>query len=145
MATLCVSSTKGGVGKTTIAIGIGAELALDGYRVALLDCDLNQHATHFGKIAEGGVEERTVRRAHSMRQLLGTDADPGSQRQHGTTGKDELPNEIAVRELQGDGNRDRAVEDPNGDALHIGAHFIPAAADVYARSVQAELAINSTE
>ncbi|RYF09396.1 MAG: ParA family protein, partial [Oxalobacteraceae bacterium] len=35
MATVCVSSTKGGCGKSTTAICIAAELALDGYRVAL--------------------------------------------------------------------------------------------------------------
>jgi chromosome partitioning protein len=70
MATLCVSSTKGGVGKTTIAIGIGAELALDGYRVALLDCDLNQHATHFGKIAD--VPNLTVIPSVDEKNVLGS-------------------------------------------------------------------------
>lgn len=48
MATLSIASAKGGCGKTTLAILLGAELALDGYRVALLDCDLNQHASAFG-------------------------------------------------------------------------------------------------
>ena len=52
MATLSIASAKGGVGKTTVAIAVSAELALDGYRVALLDCDLNQHASHFGRIAD---------------------------------------------------------------------------------------------
>ena len=48
MATLSIASAKGGCGKTTVAILLGAELALDGYKVALLDCDLNQHASIFG-------------------------------------------------------------------------------------------------
>lgn len=48
MATLSIASAKGGCGKTTLAILIGSELALDGYKVSLLDCDLNQHASAFG-------------------------------------------------------------------------------------------------
>jgi len=48
VATLSIASAKGGCGKTTVAILLGAELALDGYKVALLDCDLNQHASIFG-------------------------------------------------------------------------------------------------
>ena len=39
MATLSIASAKGGVGKTTVAIAIAAELVLDGYRVALLDAN----------------------------------------------------------------------------------------------------------
>jgi chromosome partitioning protein len=53
MATLSIASAKGGCGKTTTAILLGAELALNqGYNVALLDSDLNQHASAFGKKAE---------------------------------------------------------------------------------------------
>jgi len=52
MAVLAVASAKGGVGKTTIAILVGTELALEGYKIALLDCDLNQHATAFGEKAD---------------------------------------------------------------------------------------------
>jgi chromosome partitioning protein len=48
MAVVSIASAKGGCSKTTIAILVGAELALDGYRVAILDCDLNQHASAFG-------------------------------------------------------------------------------------------------
>ena len=52
MAVISVASHKGGVGKTTLAILVGSDLALDGYRVALLDCDLNQHAAAFSGKAE---------------------------------------------------------------------------------------------
>jgi chromosome partitioning protein len=48
MAVVSIASAKGGVGKTSLAILLGAEFALDGYRVTLLDCDLNQHARAFG-------------------------------------------------------------------------------------------------
>lgn len=48
MAVVSIASAKGGCGKTTVAILLGAEFALDGYKVTLLDCDLNQHATAFG-------------------------------------------------------------------------------------------------
>jgi chromosome partitioning protein len=48
VAVLAISSAKGGVGKTTLAILIGTELALDGYKVTILDCDLNQHVVAFG-------------------------------------------------------------------------------------------------
>jgi chromosome partitioning protein len=50
MATLSIASAKGGCGKTTTAILMSAELALNHeYRVALLDSDVNQHASAFGK------------------------------------------------------------------------------------------------
>ena len=68
MATLTIASAKGGLrGKTTLSILLGAELALDGYSVTLLDCDLNQHASAFGKKASisgftivGDVNEANV-------------------------------------------------------------------------------------
>ena len=48
MAVLSIASAKGGVGKSTLALLLGAEFALDGYQVTILDCDLNQHASAFG-------------------------------------------------------------------------------------------------
>ena len=48
MATVSIASTKGGCSKTTLAILLGMEYALNGYKTAVLDCDLNQHATAFG-------------------------------------------------------------------------------------------------
>ena len=44
-----LASSKGGVGKSTLSILIGAELAGYGYRVSVLDCDINQHASAFGE------------------------------------------------------------------------------------------------
>src|SRR3954469_7912086 len=89
MATLSIASAKGGVGKTTVAISVSAELALDGYRVALLDCDLNQHASHFGKIAEiagltvvPAIDEKNVlpalRKAQGENDLVVIDLPGGS-------------------------------------------------------------------
>jgi chromosome partitioning protein len=89
MATLCISSAKGGCGKSTAAICLAAELALDGYRVSLLDCDLNQHATHFGEICNipglnvvSAVDERNVlpalRRAQEASDLVVIDLPGGS-------------------------------------------------------------------
>jgi chromosome partitioning protein len=50
-AVVSLASAKGGCSKTTLAVGIGVELALDGYTVVVLDADLNQHASKFGEKA----------------------------------------------------------------------------------------------
>jgi chromosome partitioning protein len=47
-AVVSLASAKGGCAKTTTALALGLELALDGARVALLDADPNQHAAEFG-------------------------------------------------------------------------------------------------
>ena len=51
-AVVSIASAKGGCSKTTLAVGIGVELALEGYTVVVLDADLNQHATKFGEKAK---------------------------------------------------------------------------------------------
>jgi chromosome partitioning protein len=48
-AVVAIASAKGGVSKTTLAVALGCDLALDGLRVTILDCDLNQHASQFGR------------------------------------------------------------------------------------------------
>jgi chromosome partitioning protein len=48
LAVVSIASAKGGCSKSTLAILLGAEYALDGYKAAVLDCDLNQHTTAFG-------------------------------------------------------------------------------------------------
>jgi chromosome partitioning protein len=90
MATLSIASAKGGCGKTTTAILLGAELAMgQGYRVALLDSDLNQHASAFGKkaaitgltiipdIDEGNVLS-ALRKAEAENDLVLIDLPGGS-------------------------------------------------------------------
>ncbi len=58
MATVSIASDKGGVSKTTSAILFASELALDGYRVTLIDADLNQQAVAFGR--KSAIEGLTV-------------------------------------------------------------------------------------
>lgn len=89
MAIVSMASAKGGCGKTTLAILLAAEFALDGYRVALLDCDLNQHASAFGKKAsQPGLDVlpnigeaeilRTLRVAEADHDLVLVDLPGGS-------------------------------------------------------------------
>jgi chromosome partitioning protein len=47
-AVISLASAKGGCAKTTTALALGLELALDGARVTVLDADPNQHAAEFG-------------------------------------------------------------------------------------------------
>ena len=44
--TLAVSNQKGGVGKTTSAVNLGAALALMGYKTLVVDLDIQCNATH---------------------------------------------------------------------------------------------------
>jgi chromosome partitioning protein len=77
MATISIASAKGGCGKTTLAILLGTELALEGYTVALLDCDANQHATAFGRKAEipGFVVVPSIHEGNVLSELRKADAD----------------------------------------------------------------------
>jgi chromosome partitioning protein len=52
MAVISIASDKGGVSKTTLALLIGAEAALDGYRTCIIDSDINQQAAAFGAKAK---------------------------------------------------------------------------------------------
>jgi chromosome partitioning protein len=89
MACLSLASSKGGCGKTTLAILIGSDLALMGYSVTLLDCDLNQHASAFGGKTDipgftimPSIDEASVlqalRKAESVSDVVLVDLPGGS-------------------------------------------------------------------
>lgn len=52
MPIISIGSDKGGAGKTTSICAIGAELALDGYKVVIIDCDRNQYAAAYCDLAK---------------------------------------------------------------------------------------------
>ncbi len=55
---ICVSLSKGGVGKTTTSVNLGAGLALAGYRVLLVDTDTQGQSGYvLGKRTEAGLTE----------------------------------------------------------------------------------------
>ena len=81
MAVISIASDKGGVSKTSLALLIGAEAALDGYKVCIIDSDINQQAAAFGEKANvpglsvvGNVDEGNIlgllRRAETPAQLI---------------------------------------------------------------------------
>lgn len=89
MATISLASVKGGVSKTSLALLLASELALDGYRVALLDADLNQQAAAFGRKSDisnltiiGGVREDNIlallRQAEADNEVVMVDLPGGS-------------------------------------------------------------------
>ena len=59
MRTYALVNQKGGVGKTTTAISIGAELALQGMKALIVDCDPQANATSCLGIDPGSVNEGT--------------------------------------------------------------------------------------
>ena len=89
MATISIASDKGGPGKTTTGILLASELALDGYRVTLLDTDVNQQAASFGAKCSilgltvvGDVREENIlavlRRAETENDVVIVDLPGGS-------------------------------------------------------------------
>ena len=89
MATISIASDKGGVSKTTSALLFASELALDGYRVGLIDADLNQQAVAFGNKADidgltviGGVREDNIlallRKAEAENEVVIVDLPGGA-------------------------------------------------------------------
>ena len=84
-----VASAKGGCSKTTLSVGIGAECALMGMTVVVLDADLNQHASAFGakcdiplfsvvaEITEANILAE-IRKAAKIAELVIVDLPGGS-------------------------------------------------------------------
>lgn len=58
MAIFTFATAKGGAGKTTAAAGLGAELALRGFRVGFVDADPNLHLLDWHRL--GGLPETTL-------------------------------------------------------------------------------------
>src|SRR5690349_21868813 len=69
MPVIALASIKGGAGKTSTALSLGADFALNGSKTEILDCDPNGHASRVGiKVAKrvegltvkGGITEATI-------------------------------------------------------------------------------------
>lgn len=52
MSIVTLAQVKGGVGKTTVAVGLAAEFVQRGYSVAIVDLDPNKHISRFLKRSE---------------------------------------------------------------------------------------------
>jgi chromosome partitioning protein len=89
MAVISIASDKGGVSKTTLALLVGAEAALDGYKTCLIDSDINQQAAAFGAKAQvpgltvvGDIDEANIlaalRRAEEESEIVIVDLPGGA-------------------------------------------------------------------
>jgi len=67
MRSLALANQKGGTGKTTVTVGLGAAAALAGYRVLILDLDPQGHAT----VALGRGEDYNADRPNLATVLTG--------------------------------------------------------------------------
>jgi ATP-binding protein involved in chromosome partitioning len=68
---ICVGSGKGGVGKSTMTANLAASLALDGHRVAVVDCDVYGYSIP----RMLGVQERP--KVNDQRKILPVEAAGG--------------------------------------------------------------------
>ena len=62
MRRIAIINQKGGVGKTTTSVNLGAALARAGKKVCILDLDPQAHSTtHLGIEPDGREDENNVR------------------------------------------------------------------------------------
>jgi chromosome partitioning protein len=85
MAIVALANQKGGVGKTTTAVNLGGELARQGRRTLLIDCDPQGNAT-----TSLGVAKRDLR-VTTYDVLMGAAAAKDAIRTTGRTGYDIVP------------------------------------------------------
>ena len=89
MAVISIASDKGGVSKTSLALLLGADAALDGYKVCILDSDINQQAAAFGAKAKvpgltvaGDIDEANIlavlRKAEAEAEIVIVDLPGGA-------------------------------------------------------------------
>jgi len=76
-ATIAIANQKGGVGKTTLTVNLAHKYALMGYRVLVVDCDVQGHAATCLGLEKGDglyrllVDEENVERvAEQAREIL---------------------------------------------------------------------------
>ncbi len=79
MRVLACANSKGGVGKTSLAVHVGTGCALDGQRVLLVDLDPGGHATTWllGDRAEVGIAEAIVAGHLEPQHVVELPARPG--------------------------------------------------------------------
>lgn len=87
MKVIAVINQKGGSGKTTTALNVGAALARDGYKVLLIDTDPQGNLTQ-----SAGFE--LTQNTPSLLEVLKGDADINSALQHKAGAYDVLPTDI---------------------------------------------------